>query len=667
MIKTPYSSRRRIIIDSPDSDEGLEEVNRAYLMRTTTDSVSPPVPGPSVPRKHFPKTPLTPSRRTNFAPTPLKKLDFSSSIVKTPGRKLQGLRLLKSSTEDRRDQSSPPADLFEHCETGGHQDERGAISDGLLMELGGLRLEDEHNADFIGDSKEANIVNDIDDDIDEDEEDVDGILQLTSHSPIIAVDMPTPIEVLSDSDGSVIWNPTPRRTPGKRIVLSDSEPDSEPEAHPPTSPSSPSITRKHVAREPSASPSDQHVRPQGKPKRKPAVLRFIEDQALDLEEDEMYDEEDDTLGSLRDFIVDDEYDSEEEEEEDDEDEDEDGSLCSSEEDDDDSGRGERSGGEESDGIEILSTPPLNIKTKKPNRTESYKDEGILHYSPPKRIHILDLQLPDLDQLVIASSDSDSDSGPVHPMNTGTGRDKSQKKAFTNKGWAEERERIANAIFMDLDHKVFEKKLGAEGVGAKVIWNKRLLTTAGVARSKRVTKNGESTKEHWIELSEKVLTGEKQIINTVAHEMCHLATWIISNEYRNPHGRVFKSWGRKVMRVRKDIEVTTTHAYTIEYKYQWRCSTDYCGKVYKRHSKSIDTTKHACGSCKGKLVPLFETKQKASSAFQLYLKSNMKHAKNAMPGTSHGEVMRALSKRWNESGERGDHEVFWKSAALAARA
>jgi len=50
----------------------------------------------------------------------------------------------------------------------------------------------------------------------------------------------------------------------------------------------------------------------------------------------------------------------------------------------------------------------------------------------------------------------------------------------------------------------------------------------------------------------------------------VACWVISNEYKNPHGRIFKSWyvpgsynrcfaltcrGRKVMRARPDIEVT----------------------------------------------------------------------------------------------------------------
>jgi hypothetical protein len=58
-----------------------------------------------------------------------------------------------------------------------------------------------------------------------------------------------------------------------------------------------------------------------------------------------------------------------------------------------------------------------------------------------------------------------------------------------------------------------------------------------------------------------------------------------------------------MRVRKDIKVTTKHTYEIAYKFQWQCKSTGCGKIYGRHSKSIDPTRHACGACSGRLVRL----------------------------------------------------------------
>ena len=36
-------------------------------------------------------------------------------------------------------------------------------------------------------------------------------------------------------------------------------------------------------------------------------------------------------------------------------------------------------------------------------------------------------------------------------------------------------------------------------------------------------------------------GAERIRNTLSHEMCHLACWIISNEPTENHGNIFKGW------------------------------------------------------------------------------------------------------------------------------
>jgi hypothetical protein len=51
---------------------------------------------------------------------------------------------------------------------------------------------------------------------------------------------------------------------------------------------------------------------------------------------------------------------------------------------------------------------------------------------------------------------------------------------------------------------------------------------------------------------------------------------------------------------------------------------------------------------------------------VYLKQNMKTAKAALPGKSHGDVMRALSARWTEAGPEADHEAHWKAVLAATR-
>ncbi|KAI0719123.1 SprT-like family-domain-containing protein [Cerioporus squamosus] len=132
------------------------------------------------------------------------------------------------------------------------------------------------------------------------------------------------------------------------------------------------------------------------------------------------------------------------------------------------------------------------------------------------------------------------------------------------------------------------------------WNKRLLTTAGRAHWKRTREGVHVTS---IQLAEKILDCDERIRNTLSHEMCHLACWIIDDAPTENHGSLFKNWAKKVMRKRPDIEVTTKHNYDIKYKYEW--------SEYGRHSKSINPEEVVCAVCKGgQLVPQFESRRAA---------------------------------------------------------
>ncbi|PGH26575.1 hypothetical protein AJ80_01704 [Polytolypa hystricis UAMH7299] len=195
-----------------------------------------------------------------------------------------------------------------------------------------------------------------------------------------------------------------------------------------------------------------------------------------------------------------------------------------------------------------------------------------------------------------------------------------------------------------------QKLSAATGGIKIIWSKKLNTTAGRANWKRVaakqkpspsqeaTASFESDQPHpnthiptgsksstslssmatpssrpppvlhhaSIELAEKIIDNEDRLINTLAHEYCHLANFMISEVRNNPHGASFKAWAAKCTAALERnetyagrVEITTKHSYDIHYKYLWCCEV--CGYEYGRHSKSIDTKKSRCGKCKGVLV------------------------------------------------------------------
>ncbi|KAH9927471.1 SprT-like family-domain-containing protein, partial [Epithele typhae] len=174
------------------------------------------------------------------------------------------------------------------------------------------------------------------------------------------------------------------------------------------------------------------------------------------------------------------------------------------------------------------------------------------------------------------------------------------KAAMQRRELQRRRDYATAFFEELNATVFG---GGIPAGTELQWNKRLLTTAGRAHWKRTREGKHETS---IQLAEKILDCDERIRNTLSHEMCHLACWVIDNAPNENHGTLFKSWARKVMRKRRDVEVTTRHSYEIKCKYEWKCST--CSKVYGRHSKSINPDEHVCGVCKtGRLVPQFETR------------------------------------------------------------
>ncbi|CAE6371373.1 unnamed protein product [Rhizoctonia solani] len=203
--------------------------------------------------------------------------------------------------------------------------------------------------------------------------------------------------------------------------------------------------------------------------------------------------------------------------------------------------------------------------------------------------------------------------------------------------------MAIALFAELNDSVFDGKLPSD---CPIEWSKKLNTTAGRAHWKRIRDaNGRVTRHDTrIELSTKVVDCEgffQRIKNTLSHEMCHLAAWIFDSEMKPPHGPAFKRWSKRIMKARPDISISTCHSYEISYKYEWKCSSEECGRTYGRHSKSIDPEK------------------------QDYLKLHMKEFKAANPGIQHGEVMKRLGEMFRaEKDAAVDEELDQVMAGVA---
>ncbi|KAK9894793.1 hypothetical protein P389DRAFT_146453, partial [Cystobasidium minutum MCA 4210] len=164
---------------------------------------------------------------------------------------------------------------------------------------------------------------------------------------------------------------------------------------------------------------------------------------------------------------------------------------------------------------------------------------------------------------------------------------------------------AMQLIDELNTTVFKGQLPED---LTVVWNGRLNTTAGRANWRkyvRITQKSTNTTIYKaeIELSVKVIDSEEKLKCTLSHELCHVAAWAIDKEMKPAHGAAFTTWGKKIMRCRSDIKVTTKHTYEIAYKYSWQCTNPACQKIYGRHSKSVDPARHACGVCSGKLARL----------------------------------------------------------------
>jgi predicted SprT family Zn-dependent metalloprotease len=250
-----------------------------------------------------------------------------------------------------------------------------------------------------------------------------------------------------------------------------------------------------------------------------------------------------------------------------------------------------------------------------------------------------------------------------PSNPSVKDIRAQRKTF-----ASQKHDLAMSFLSELDATIAQGQiaaLSAQTGGIKLIWSKTLKTTAGRANWRREQlriRTGPlandfrpEIRHHCsIELAEKVIDEPIRLYNVLAHEYCHLLTFMISNVRNNPHGAEFKSWGKKVSAAfaHRDVEVTTKHSYAIEFKYVWECVT--CGYEFKRHSKSVDTTKHSCGKCKGKLVqtkPVPRSRAAEKSEYQVFVKENFARVKKDMEGrgeeTKVGKVMEGVAREWRE--------------------
>ncbi|XP_055783621.1 germ cell nuclear acidic protein-like isoform X2 [Salvelinus fontinalis] len=198
-----------------------------------------------------------------------------------------------------------------------------------------------------------------------------------------------------------------------------------------------------------------------------------------------------------------------------------------------------------------------------------------------------------------------------------------------------KEELTSKLYHLYNTSVFDSKLPSN---MSVSWNNKMRKTAGYCITGQ--ERGGGNRYARIQLSEKVCDSADRLRDTLVHEMCHAATWLI-NSVRDGHGPFWKLYARKATLAHPELPmVTRCHSYDINYKYQYQCSC--CKNTLGRHSKSLDTQRFVCALCTGPLVLLNPAKPRAPTAFANFVKENYGSVRQNLVGQSHGEVMRKLS-------------------------
>ncbi|KAL2077824.1 hypothetical protein ACEWY4_027328 [Coilia grayii] len=204
-----------------------------------------------------------------------------------------------------------------------------------------------------------------------------------------------------------------------------------------------------------------------------------------------------------------------------------------------------------------------------------------------------------------------------------------------RSFKQNKEELTSKLYRLYNSSVFEGKLPAN---MSVSWCNKMRKTAGFC----ITGQERATGQRYarIRLSVKVCDSADRLRDTLVHEMCHAAPWLVHG-VRDGHGPIWKMFARKAMLAHPELPmVSRCHSYDIKYKFQYQCSR--CKNIIGRHSKSLDTQRFVCAICTGQLVLLTPSNSRGPTPFAIYVKENYKSVRQQLAGQSHGDVMRKLS-------------------------
>ncbi|XP_029666839.1 uncharacterized protein LOC115237741 [Formica exsecta] len=216
-----------------------------------------------------------------------------------------------------------------------------------------------------------------------------------------------------------------------------------------------------------------------------------------------------------------------------------------------------------------------------------------------------------------------------------------------------KEELCKELYKLYNEKVFDNQLPQD---MPIEWSIRLTGTAGYCSSKKIVKTLSGVIRYSrIVLATKVLDTPERLRDTLIHEMCHAAAWLINN-VKDCHGPCWRNWAHKAMKTFPELPpITVCHNYQIKTKYTYRCTG--CGYSIGRHSKSLDIERKRCGRCLGKFellinkttksgIKQMQTPKREPSGFALYVKQNYNSVKKEKNNIKHADVMKILGQQFS---------------------
>ncbi|EWC48252.1 hypothetical protein DRE_02356 [Drechslerella stenobrocha 248] len=240
-----------------------------------------------------------------------------------------------------------------------------------------------------------------------------------------------------------------------------------------------------------------------------------------------------------------------------------------------------------------------------------------------------------------------------------------------KDFKENRDEFAQEYLTLLDETVSDgavARLTANHGGLRLVWTNAKQTTAGTCQVTRY-RDGSDGFSCVITLEVKVCDDFERVKSTLAHEYTHACVDILEIDRRQlknegPHGRLFKTWAKKVGKAMGIPIPERCHDMTINYKFEYQCP--HCSKVYKAHSRKKEwTTTKGCEGCRVPLVqikPVPRTAKKEAgadaggglTAYQAFQKETFARLKRELPpGTPFrlGDIQKEVARLWKEEKEK----------------